>query len=347
MAVVANAGWNWVNGTYIPISQHEGQLVYKNSNGFLLSYEVDGWHGWVLGYAGHPLYVAADLHGTWSEVPGWGKEPAPQVSVFVENMELQEAKRAAAAWCLDRAVEALARKDWQSLEGHLACAAESLEGEAKDSVLQVEFQALRAASEERAGGVEEELLKKPSEVGDSGRSVRLIKAAEAMKEGDLSKEAGHIFKADEWYSDGLQILSSSSDPSSSSLRSSLLLRRARVLQQKWQHKEVLDDCRAALETCRDEDRQELLLLAAEACKSLHEKSASELSSISNHWMQIAVHYLESACAPGDHALQRRLRSWKRQLPPAAKPVPMPPFDWSTLSMAEKAKYFGDVKVENP
>ncbi|CAK9024682.1 Hypothetical protein SCF082_LOCUS16746 [Durusdinium trenchii] len=372
---VESAGWTWANGTYVAVSTHEDQAVYKNPHGFLLSYELDStWQGWVLGFAGHPLYAAPVCTGPWRVVPGWGKEPPPTVALTADAVDLAascradasadvraaanvdaEEARATAAWNLDRAVDALAREDWSSLEEHLSCASKGLAGEAEDSALQVELRALQcAAVEGRMGALEgddaDQGLQEPKGVteateADGGRPRALTKAAEAMKEGDRSREEGHIFKADEWYSAGLRMLSSF-DATADTLRCSLLLKRAQVLQQKWQHKEVLTDCRSALEICTDDKRQELQLLAAEACKSLHDKANDTGEATTSHWMQLAVRYLESATGPGDHALQRRLRSWRRQLPPRPQPVPMPPFDWSTVPMAEKARYFGDIRRDD-
>ncbi|CAJ1388246.1 unnamed protein product [Effrenium voratum] len=300
--------------------------------------------------------------------------------------ELREAQRGLAAAHMDQAVGLLAEAQWQLLEQELQAAAACLEGEAAGgagSALQVELGALRRAaaegriSEHRRQGEEaaergewrqadacwaralQMLGEEPQEENQELRGelrrqrcwAALTMAAEDMKQGDLSRDTGDIFKADECYSNAISVLATH-EGEVVPLRGLLLLKRAEVLQRKWQHKEALADCRAALKC--GVHKAEVLLLAAEACKSLHDKSAEvarhcKADAVEEHWLEQGVRFLETAACerPGDHALQRRLRSWRRQVPPKPQPVPMPPFDWSSVPKAEKANYFGHVEGRSP
>eukprot|EP00439_Symbiodinium_sp_Y106_P043409 s2978_g5.t1 len=98
------------------------------------------------------------------------------------------------------------------------------------------------------------------------------------------------------------------------LRCGLLLKRAEVLHQKWQHKDALDDCVAVLGIGLERPRA--LRIAAEACRALYlrESEDPELGgNVRTHWMDMALHYLEEASATSeDPVLQRRLRAWRRE-----------------------------------
>ncbi|CAJ1416799.1 unnamed protein product [Effrenium voratum] len=209
--------------------------------------------------------------------------------------ELREAQRGLAAAHMDQAVGLLAEAQWQLLEQELQAAAACLEGEAAGgagSALQVELGALRRAaaegriSEHRRQGEEaaergewrqadacwaralQMLGEEPQEENQELRGelrrqrcwAALTMAAEDMKQGDLSRDTGDIFKADECYSNAISVLATH-EGEVVPLRGLLLLKRAEVLQRKWQHKEALADCRAALKC--GVHKAEVLLLAAE------------------------------------------------------------------------------------
>ena len=181
------------------------------------------------------------------------------------------------------------------------------------------------------------------ELTTARRFAAVTMAGMFLKQGDECQESGDIFNADRLFSDAIGLLPTE-DTGVAPLRCAVLLKRAEVLHRKWQYKDALDDCMVALRL--GFERPRALCLAAEACRALSVQDAkdAELGDMRNHWMDMAVRYLEEACALRDDAvLQRRLRAWRREVPPRASPVPMPPFDWSTVPKIDKANYFGYVE----
>lgn len=217
----------------------------------------------------------------------------------------------------DAAVE---RGDWQEAD---ACWAAALQLIAESQVLPV--------------------VRLREELTTARRFAAVTMAGSFLKQGDASRESGDVFSADRLYSDALGVLPAE-DFAVAPLRCGLLLKRAEVLHQKWQHKDALDDCVAVLNLGLERPRA--LHIAAEACRALYLREAEDPElegNVRSHWMDMAVHYLEEASATSeDPALQRRLRAWRREVPPRPTPVPMPPFDWSTVPKNEKANYFGCV-----
>ncbi|CAE7227870.1 unnamed protein product [Symbiodinium sp. KB8] len=217
----------------------------------------------------------------------------------------------------DAAVE---RGDWQEAD---ACWAAALQLIAESQVLPV--------------------VRLREELTTARRFAAVTMAGSFLKQGDASRESGDVFSADRLYSDALGVLPAE-DSAVAPLRCGLLLKRAEVLHQKWQHKDALDDCVAVLNLGLERPRA--LHIAAEACRALYLREAEDPElegNVRSHWMDMAVHYLEEASATSeDPALQRRLRAWRREVPPRPTPVPMPPFDWSTVPKNEKANYFGCV-----
>ncbi|CAE7298711.1 unnamed protein product [Symbiodinium pilosum] len=246
----------------------------------------------------------------------------PSSSLRVELQALQEAAAEAKISGLRSSGDAAAeRGDWQEAD---ACWASAM---------------LIAQRQEPTPGI----LRLSEGLVKSRRFAAVTMAGAFLQQGDASRAAGDIFNADKRYSDALGVLTSE-DAGTAPLRCMVLLKRAEVLHQKWQHKDALDDCVAALRM--GFERPRALCLAAEACRALYLREAKEdllESNIRSHWMEMAVRYLEEACAEQeDPALQRRLRAWRREAPPRPTPVPMPPFDWSKVPKNEKANYFGYV-----
>jgi len=172
--------------------------------------------------------------------------------------------------------------------------------------------------------------------------VACTQAGATMQQADECKLQDNIFRADELYTEAIASLAGYGQ-GVMALKSMLHSKRAEVLQKKWQHKEAIEDCDAVLALSSDPtQRHQAFFIASEASRALHQQVLGEARS---HWLDLAVRYLEGAekLAPDDHALKRRLRAWRRELPPKTKPVPMPPFDWSKVPKSEKASYFGHVE----
>ncbi|CAE8644100.1 unnamed protein product [Polarella glacialis] len=218
--LVSGAGWEKANGIYLPSHVDHSGVVYKNGQGFLVSYEEHAretthttrrWLGWILGIGGKPLYTVQSNSpespppGGWRAVRDWGREPVPTVCTAVDVVDAVLVDVRSKLITIDKLAQ---QAEWQAAAEELLRTQDQL-----SHLLDVESP---------------EVTYILAEVQEREQDLPLKQAKALKKDGDETCILGDWPKAQKLYQKAHRCLVKCDGPEAEQLRSELLIIRQHV-----------------------------------------------------------------------------------------------------------------------